>query len=82
LEGVPSGLQEKAPLALWTRPKPTTSVTHGGGQQQSPFPGGSRLLGQYSTAMSSLASDGHGGTVVTDPLVGSSEHAALFAAQA
>jgi len=39
------------------------------------------LLGQYSTGNFSLASDGHGGTVVTDPLVGSAGHAALFAAQ-
>jgi hypothetical protein len=39
-------------------------------------------LSWRETAMSSLASDGNGGTVVTDPLVGSSEHAALFAAQA
>ena len=39
------------------------------------------LLGQYSTGNFSLASDGHGGTVVTDPLIGSAGHAALFAAQ-
>src|SRR5262249_38909232 len=39
------------------------------------------LLGQYSTGNFSLASDGHGGTVVTDPLVGSAGHAALFGAQ-
>jgi len=39
------------------------------------------LLGQYSTGHFSLASDGHGGTVVTDPLVGSSGHGALFGAQ-
>lgn len=29
------------------------------------------LLGQYSTANFSLSSDGHGGTVITDPAVGS-----------
>ena len=40
------------------------------------------LLGQYSTGNFNLASDGHGGTMVTDPpLVGSSGHAALFGAQ-
>jgi probable HAF family extracellular repeat protein/autotransporter passenger strand-loop-strand repeat protein len=38
------------------------------------------LLGQYSTGNFSLASDSHGGTVVTDPLVGSSGHEALFGA--
>jgi len=41
------------------------------------------LLGQYSTGMFSLASDGHGGTIVTDPPVDSAGHghAALFAGQ-
>src|SRR5262249_8383936 len=42
------------------------------------------LLGQYSAANFHLASDGQGGTVVTDPLVGSAGHghghAALFPA--
>src|SRR5262249_4907401 len=43
------------------------------------------LLGQYSTGNFHLASDGFGGTVITDPLVGSAGHghghAALFGAQ-
>ena len=39
------------------------------------------LLGQYTAANFYLASDGFGGTVVTDPLVGSAGHAALFGVQ-
>jgi autotransporter passenger strand-loop-strand repeat protein len=35
------------------------------------------LLGQYSTGMFSLASDGHGGTMVIDPPVGSAGHPVL-----
>ncbi len=37
------------------------------------------LLGQYSTAMFHLASDGHGETMITDPMVGSAGHAVLAA---
>jgi len=41
------------------------------------------LLGQYSTANFSLSSDGHGGTIVTDPpLVGSSGHPQLAGSHA
>jgi hypothetical protein len=36
------------------------------------------LLGQYSASSFVLASDGHGGTLVTDP---PSQHLSLFAAQ-
>jgi hypothetical protein len=39
------------------------------------------LLGQYSTANFSLSSDGHGGTIITDPptLVGSAASPVLAA---